>query len=68
MKANAGTSVLSNADYAELRVRVYHDAIAIVFESLMLPARNGAPMECGDGKTRIFRPVIGAVSADYKEL
>lgn len=53
---------------AELRVRVYHDALEVLFESLKIPARNGAPIKCGDGVIRFFHPTIGAVSADYKEL
>jgi hypothetical protein len=59
---------LSDTDLAELRARVYHDAIEVMFDSLKLPARQGAPMRCGDGKIRFFHPTIGVVSADYKEL
>jgi hypothetical protein len=59
---------LSNTDLAELRARVYHDAIELIFESLKLPAHQGAPMRCGDGNIRFFHPTLGVVSADYKEL
>ncbi|KAG8696436.1 hypothetical protein FRC08_007148 [Ceratobasidium sp. 394] len=66
--ASKGDMPLSDTDLAELRVCVYHDALDFIFESLKVPARNGTPMRCGDGKIRIFHPTIGAISVDYKEL
>ncbi|KAG8714224.1 hypothetical protein FRC08_012222 [Ceratobasidium sp. 394] len=67
-EASSGDIPLSDADLAELRVQVYHDVLEYIFESLKVPARNGTPMRCGDGKIRIFHPTIGAISVDYKEL
>lgn len=55
-------------DLATFRCKVYHDALNIIFESLKLPARHGAPMQCGDGVIRTLVPVISAGSADYMEL
>ncbi|KAG8710978.1 hypothetical protein FRC11_003923 [Ceratobasidium sp. 423] len=67
-EANPQDNALNDSDLAELRVRVYHDALEAVFESLALPSQCGVSIKCGDGQTRKFRPVIGAISADYKEL
>ncbi|KAG9086597.1 hypothetical protein FS749_003534 [Ceratobasidium sp. UAMH 11750] len=67
-EASKGDIPLSDADLAELRVCVYHDALAFMFESLKIPARHGTPMRCENGKIRIFHPTIGVISADYKEL
>ncbi|KAG8693168.1 hypothetical protein FRC08_009290 [Ceratobasidium sp. 394] len=67
-EASSGDIPLSDADLAELRTWVYHDALALMFESLRIPARHGTPMRCGDGKIRMFHPTIGAISVDYKEL
>ncbi|KAG8742492.1 hypothetical protein FRC10_001388 [Ceratobasidium sp. 414] len=66
--ADNGDIPLSDTNLAELRVRVYHDGLELIFESLKVPARNGTPMRCGDGEIRIFHPTIGAISVDYKEL
>ncbi|QRW13306.1 hypothetical protein RhiLY_12305 [Ceratobasidium sp. AG-Ba] len=67
-EARNGDIPMSDSELAEFRVRVYHDALAIVFESLKIPARYGIPMKCGDGQIRIFHPTIGIIAADYKEL
>ncbi|KDN42568.1 hypothetical protein RSAG8_06711, partial [Rhizoctonia solani AG-8 WAC10335] len=55
-------------DLAGFRCKVYHDAINIIFESLKLPSRYGAPIRCGDGIVREFVPVVAAGSADYMEI
>lgn len=68
LQASSNNTALSSKDLAELRVSVYHDALALIFESLKIAARNGAPMQCGDGVIRVFHPTIGAISADYMEL
>ena len=55
-------------DLAGFRCKVYHDALNIVFESLKVPSRYGAPIRCGDGVIREFVPVVAAGSADYMEM
>ncbi|KAG9119885.1 hypothetical protein FRC07_004877, partial [Ceratobasidium sp. 392] len=67
-EASKGDVPLNDTDLAELRNRVYHDALEVMFESLKIPAQHGVPMRCGDGAIRIFHPTIGVISADYKEL
>ncbi|KDN40330.1 hypothetical protein RSAG8_08240, partial [Rhizoctonia solani AG-8 WAC10335] len=67
-EVNMEGKALSDSDLAELRVRVYHDALEVIFGPLVFPAQFGVSIKCGDGQTRKFRPVLGAISADYKEL
>ncbi|KDN35213.1 hypothetical protein RSAG8_11788, partial [Rhizoctonia solani AG-8 WAC10335] len=55
-------------DLAGLRCQVYHDTLKIIFESLEIPSRYGAPVRCGDGVICELVPVIGAGSADYMEI
>ncbi|QRV91941.1 hypothetical protein RhiJN_19959 [Ceratobasidium sp. AG-Ba] len=56
------------SDTAGLRCQVYHDALRVVFDSLKVPSRHGAPIRCGDGVIRNFVPTIAAGSFDYMEL
>ncbi|QRV90390.1 hypothetical protein RhiJN_18408 [Ceratobasidium sp. AG-Ba] len=67
-EARNGEIAMSDSELAEFRARVYHDALAIVFETLNIPARHGTPMKCGDGQIRISHPTIGVIAADYKEF
>ncbi|KAG8734944.1 hypothetical protein FRC10_011167 [Ceratobasidium sp. 414] len=55
-------------DLAGFRCKVYHDALHVIFESLKIPSRHGAPIRCGDGDIRNFVPIIAAGSADYMEF
>ncbi|KAB5587904.1 hypothetical protein CTheo_8654 [Ceratobasidium theobromae] len=55
-------------DLAGFRCQVFHNALNIIFESLKIPSRHGAPVRCGNGIIHELVPVIAAESADYMEI
>ncbi|KAG8693215.1 hypothetical protein FRC08_009259, partial [Ceratobasidium sp. 394] len=59
---------LSASAMAELRVKIYHQAIMFILETIKTLMQHGEYFECGDGKVYFFLGVIAVISADYEEL
>ncbi|KAG8734655.1 hypothetical protein FRC10_011551 [Ceratobasidium sp. 414] len=59
---------LSSSDRAELRAKVYHQAIAYILETIKMLMQHGEYFRCADGQLYFFVAVIAMISADYEEL
>ncbi|KAG9101276.1 hypothetical protein FS749_008500 [Ceratobasidium sp. UAMH 11750] len=59
---------LSSSDRAELRSKVYQQAIAYILEMIKMLLQHGEYLRCADGQIYFFVAVIAVISADYEEL
>ncbi|KAG9095467.1 hypothetical protein FRC06_009776 [Ceratobasidium sp. 370] len=59
---------LSSSHMAELCVKVYHQAMMMILETIKTLMHHGEYFRCEDGKVYFFLGVIAVISADYEEL
>ncbi|KAG9119795.1 hypothetical protein FRC07_005011, partial [Ceratobasidium sp. 392] len=59
---------LSDSQMAELRVMIYHQAMALMLKKIKILMGHGDYFQCADGKVYFFVAVIGVISADYEEM
>ncbi|KAG8697556.1 hypothetical protein FRC08_006452 [Ceratobasidium sp. 394] len=59
---------LSASDRAELRAKVYQQAMAYILETIKMLMQHGEYLRCADDQLYFFVAVIAIISADYEEL
>ncbi|KAG8749793.1 hypothetical protein FRC12_013224 [Ceratobasidium sp. 428] len=59
---------LSRVNMAQLRAKVYHQALMMILETIKTLMKHGEYFECEDGLIHFFLGVIAVISADYEEL
>ncbi|KAG9093136.1 hypothetical protein FS749_015009 [Ceratobasidium sp. UAMH 11750] len=59
---------LSGSDMAELRAKVYHQAMALIFEAIKTLLSQGEYLRCADGHMYFFIGVIAVICVDYEEM
>ncbi|KAG8710535.1 hypothetical protein FRC08_017044 [Ceratobasidium sp. 394] len=59
---------LSTSDQAELRAKVYQQAMAYILETIKMLMQHGKYLRCADDQLYFFVAVIAIISADYEEL